>query len=130
MPFPRCKGNAYECSNHVPLAMMWPRGIGGPGRRIDDYVSFVDIAPTFIELAGLNWTDTGMAEAAGRSLTGIFASEKSGRISAQRDDVLIGMERHDIGRPGDVGYPIRGIITERGIAPPGELARLYPEHER
>jgi methylthioribose-1-phosphate isomerase len=25
---------------------------------------------------------------------------------------------------------IRGIITERGIAPPGELARLYPEHER
>ena len=25
---------------------------------------------------------------------------------------------------------IRGIITERGIAPAGELARLYPEHER
>lgn len=25
---------------------------------------------------------------------------------------------------------IRGIITERGIVPAGELARLYPEHER
>ena len=25
---------------------------------------------------------------------------------------------------------IRGIITERGIAPAGELTRLYPEHER
>ena len=25
---------------------------------------------------------------------------------------------------------IRGIITERGIAPAGELARLYPEHKR
>ena len=25
---------------------------------------------------------------------------------------------------------IRGIITERGIAPAGELARRYPEHER
>ena len=23
MPFPRAKGNAYDASNHVPLAMMW-----------------------------------------------------------------------------------------------------------
>lgn len=111
MPFPRCKGNAYECSNHVPMAAMWQRGIGGAGRRVDDYVSFIDIAPTFIELAGLSWSDTGMAESPGRSLTDIFVREEPGRINPQRDHVLIGMERHDIGRPGDVGYPIRAIIT-------------------
>ena len=29
-----------------------------------------------------------------------------------REYVLIGKERHDIGRPGDVGYPIRGIIRD------------------
>ena len=27
-----------------------------------------------------------------------------------RDHVLIGQERHDIGRPHDWGYPIRGIV--------------------
>ncbi|MEY4201619.1 MAG: hypothetical protein RLZZ265_3359 [Verrucomicrobiota bacterium] len=110
MPFPRGKGSAYEASNHVPFAAMWPRGIQKPGRVVDDYVSFVDLAPTFVELAGLPWAKTGMAASPGRSLTDIFRSEKSGRVNPARDHVLVGMERHDIGRPGDVGYPIRGIL--------------------
>jgi hypothetical protein len=112
MPFPRCKGNAYDGSNHVPLAAMWKRGIAGAGRVVDDYVSFIDIGPTLIELAGLKWSDTGMAPSPGRSLTEVFNSNKSGRVVADRDHVLIGMERHDIGRPGDVGYPIRGIVAD------------------
>lgn len=29
--------------------------------------------------------------------------------------MCIGKERHDIGRPGDAGYPIRGIITEKWL---------------
>jgi len=111
-PFPRGKGSAYEASNHVPFAAMWPRGIRKPGRTVDDYISFIDLAPTFIELAGLTWKQTGMAESPGRSLTDIFRSDKSGRVNPARDHVLIGMERHDIGRPGDVGYPIRGIIKD------------------
>jgi arylsulfatase A-like enzyme len=111
MPFPRCKGNAYESSNHVPLAAMWPKGIAAPGRTVTDYVSFIDFAPTFIELAGLKWSETGMASSPGRSLTDILRSTKSGQTNPTRDHVLIGMERHDIGRPGDVGYPIRGIVT-------------------
>ena len=44
MPFPRCKGGAYEASNHVPMAAMWKNGIQAKGRKIDDYVSFIDIA--------------------------------------------------------------------------------------
>lgn len=110
MPFPRGKGSAYEASNHVPLAARWPRGIAKPGRVVADYVSFIDLAPTFVELAGLPWAKTGMAASPGRSLTDIFRSEKSGRVNPARDHVLVGMERHDIGRPGDVGYPIRGIV--------------------
>jgi N-sulfoglucosamine sulfohydrolase len=114
-PFPRGKGSAYEASNHVPFAAMWPRGIQKPGRTVDDYISFIDLAPTFIELAGLTWKQTGLAESPGRSLTDIFRSEKSGRVNPARDHVLIGMERHDIGRPGDVGYPIRGIIKDDAL---------------
>jgi arylsulfatase A-like enzyme len=110
LPFPRGKGSAYEYSNHVPLAMRWPAGISGRARVIEDYVSFVDLAPTFLEVAGLTREQTGMAEFAGRSLSGIFRSGRSGQIEAARDFVLIGMERHDIGRPNDVGYPIRGIV--------------------
>ena len=110
MPFPRAKGQAHDYSNHVPLAIQWPRGIRKPGRVIDDHVSFVDLAPTFIEVAGLKWRETGMKPSPGRSLTDIFRSERAGRVVPGRDHVLIGKERHDIGRPHDWGYPIRGIV--------------------
>ena len=110
MPFPRIKGQEYEMSNHLPLAIMWNKGIKNPGRTIDDYVNFIDFAPTFIELAGLQWSETGMQPTAGRSLTDIFNSTESGQVNPARDHVLIGKERHDIGRPHDRGYPIRGIV--------------------
>jgi arylsulfatase A-like enzyme len=109
MPFPRCKGNTYESANHVPLAAMWSAGIAQPGRVIADFVSFVDLAPTFIEVAALDWKSTGMAPHAGRSLTDIFRAEKS---QPPRDFVLIGKERNDIGRPHDAGYPTRGIVRD------------------
>ncbi|HYG73475.1 MAG TPA: sulfatase [Planctomycetota bacterium] len=112
MPFPRVKGQEYEMSNHLPLAIMWKNGIKNPGRKVDDYVSFIDLAPTFLELAGLKWEQTGMQPSPGRSLLDIFSSEKSGRVTDSRDYVLIGKERHDIGRPNDAGYPIRGIVKD------------------
>ena len=115
MPFPRSKGNEYEVSNHMPLAAMWKRGIRAPGRTVTDFVSFIDFAPTFIEVAGVKWAQTGMAPAAGRSLTDVFRSEKSGRANPARDHVLLGQERHDIGRPHDWGYPIRSIVTDGWI---------------
>ncbi len=106
MPFPHDKGWAYYNSNHLPLAIMWPNGIRQPGRVANDYVSFIDFAPTFVEVAGLTWAQTGMAPATGHSLSDIFA----GRPAAQRDHVLVGKERSDVGRPHDWGYPIRGIV--------------------
>jgi N-sulfoglucosamine sulfohydrolase len=112
MPFPRCKGQAYDYSNHVPLAVMWKKGVKKPGRVVSDYVSFIDLAPTFLEVAGLRWKDAGMQPSPGRSLTDVFASEKAGRVNPARDHVLIGKERHDVGRPHDHGYPIRGIVRE------------------
>jgi N-sulfoglucosamine sulfohydrolase len=112
MPFPRGKGSAYEYSNHVPFAAMWAKGITGRSRVVADYVSFIDLAPTLVEVAGLTWAQTGMAPSPGRSLTGIFRSGRSGQVETDRDHVLIGMERHDIGRPNDVGYPIRGIVQQ------------------
>jgi hypothetical protein len=109
MPFPRAKGQAYDISNHIPLAVMWKGGIKRTGHAISDYISFADLAPTIIELAGLKWNQTGMQPAIGRSFTDLLFSGKTGRINPARDHALIGKERHDIGRPNDAGYPIRGI---------------------
>jgi arylsulfatase A-like enzyme len=110
MPFPRVKGQEYEFSNHMPLAIMWKKGIRNPGRVVSDFVSFIDFAPTFVELAGLTGEAAGMQPFAGKSLTSIFSADRAGEVDASRDHVLIGQERHDVGRPHDWGYPIRGIV--------------------
>ena len=112
MPFPHDKGNAYQDANHIPLAVLWPRGIARPGRRIADYVSLIDLAPTFFEVAGVAAERTGLAPLTGRSLTEIFRSEHSGRVVPARDHVVIGRERNDVGRPQDAGYPIRGWVQD------------------
>jgi arylsulfatase A-like enzyme len=109
MPFPRVKGQAYEYSNHLPLAIMWKKGIKTAGRTITDFVSFIDFAPTFLEVAGIEQAASQMQAIEGKSLTDILYSEEGQKITMERDHVLIGKERHDVGRPNDVGYPIRGI---------------------
>ncbi|MDF1574849.1 MAG: sulfatase [Bacteroidales bacterium] len=121
MPFPRVKGQVYEYSNHLPLAIMWPGGIENPGRVVDDFVSFIDFAPTFLEVAGVDLKQSGMQEMEGRSLTEIFYSKKSGQVVKERDFVLVGKERHDLGRPFDLGYPVRGIVK-------GEWLYLHNYH--
>jgi len=112
MPFPRVKGYAYPHSNHVPLAARWPRGIAAPGRVVDDFVSFVDLAPTLLDLAGIPESGSGMATITGRSWRAIFESDREGRVEPWRDHVLVGKERTDVGRPYDWGYPIRGILRD------------------
>ncbi|HEY1174508.1 MAG TPA: sulfatase [Verrucomicrobiae bacterium] len=112
MPFPRVKGQVYEDSNHVPLAIRWPAGIKKSGRVINDYVNFTDLAPTFLELAQIGFKKTGMAVITGQSLSDILNSEKNGQVNPKRDHVLVGKERHDVGSPNDVGYPVRGIIKD------------------
>lgn len=108
MPFPRVKGNAYELSNHLPLAIMWPKGIKNPGRTVDDFVSFSDFAPTFLDLAGVSEKQSGMQKMEGKSLRPVFDETQKGNF---REFMVIGKERTDLGRPNDVGYPIRGIVT-------------------
>lgn len=112
MPFPRIKGQEYEYSNHLPLAIMWPDGIEHPGRVVNDYVNFIDFAPTFLELARLTPEQVGMKPVTGKSLTDILYSDKSGTVNPERNFEIIGKERHDVGRPNDEGYPIRGIVKD------------------
>jgi arylsulfatase A-like enzyme len=106
MPFPRVKGQIFEDGFHLPLAMRWGKGIK-PGRVVEDFVNVRDLAPTFLELVGLK----PHAQMSGKSLVNIMRSDKTGWVEKDRNVMLIGKERHDIGRPHDWGYPVRAIRT-------------------
>jgi len=106
LPFPRCKSNLYDLGTNVPLAMRWPARVKS-GRVVEDFVSLQDLAPTFLEAAGLKPT----AHMTGRSLLPILTSGRSGRIDPARDHVLTGKERHAWVRRGGTGYPCRAIRT-------------------
>ncbi len=111
MPFPRVKGQLYDEGFHVPLVARWGDKIK-PGRTVTDFVSFPDLAPTLMEIAGLPQHE----QMTGSSFLNQLLSEKSGRIDEARDHVLLGKERHDIGRTDgsqlSVGYPARAIRTD------------------
>ncbi len=106
MPFPRCKSNIYDMGVRVPLAVRWGKHAN---RRVTDFVSLVDLAPTFLELAGVDVPDV----MNGRSLLPLLTAEGTGRISDDRDHVIYGKERHVPCRPDHSGYPCRGIRTAK-----------------
>ena len=105
-PFPRVKGQMVEDDFHLPMAACW-RAAAEPARKIDDLVSFLDLAPTFLEAAGVERHP----QMGGRSLLGILRAQGSGHVEAGRTRVVMGKERHDVGREGDKGYPVRCIRT-------------------
>lgn len=106
MPFPRVKGQIYEHGFHLPLAVRWGKNIK-PGRSIDDFISTRDYAPTFLEVAGLKPHKS----ITGKSFLDLLKSGKSGRIDVSRNRMIVGKERHDLGRPHDWGFPVRAIRT-------------------
>jgi N-sulfoglucosamine sulfohydrolase len=105
-PFPRVKGQIYEHGYHLPLAIRWGRRIKG-GRTVDDFINVRDFAPTFLELAGLK----PHPQMTGRSFIELLRSERSGWVDRSRSRMVIGKERHDLGRPNDWGYPVRALRT-------------------
>lgn len=111
MPFPRVKGQIYDEGFHIPLVARWGNKIK-PGRVVTDFVTFPDLAPTLLDVAGVAAHD----QMTGQSFLPQLLSDQSGRIDVDRDHTLLGKERHDIGRTdgplNSVGYPARAIRTD------------------
>jgi arylsulfatase A-like enzyme len=105
-PFPRVKGQIYERGFHIPLAVRWGAKVPR-GRTVDDFINVRDFAPTFLDAAGVPMPDT----FTGRSFLSVLTSGKSGVVDPGRSVMLVGKERHDLGRPHDQGYPARAIRT-------------------
>jgi uncharacterized sulfatase len=110
LPFPRAKANVYEHGMRVPLAIRWGAEVPG-GRTVTDLVSFVDLAPTFLEAAGVE-PEQPMT---GRSLLRILCSDAQGRVDPERDHILCGRERHAYCRPNNLTYPMRCIRTDQWV---------------
>ncbi|MEM1070596.1 MAG: sulfatase [Planctomycetota bacterium] len=104
MPFPRAKASLYDAGSHVPLAIRWPKGIVSPGRDVGAFVNLSDLAPTFLQAAGLSPPSMMTA----RSLMDVF----KGVGIVDRSAAFIAMERHDGCRKGGKGYPCRAIRTK------------------
>lgn len=51
-PFPRCKTTVYDDGIRTPLIARWPGRIA-PGSVTESLVSSIDLAPTFLSLAGI-----------------------------------------------------------------------------
>ncbi|MCG6190496.1 sulfatase family protein [Maribellus maritimus] len=83
------KASGYDLGVHEPLAIMWPSRVKA-GRKVSDFVCFTDFAPTFLEVAEIKPP----ADMSGSSLLRILESKKSGRIEADRNSVVTGLEWH------------------------------------
>ena len=106
----RGKCNLYDFGTKVPLAIRWPGGVKKTGRVVDDFVTLPDLAPTFLEVAGVAAPDNMTA----RSLVPILKSEAEGQIDPRRDAVFTGRERHVArARTGNKPYPQRALRTDQ-----------------
>ena len=104
MPFPRAKANGYEYGVHVPMAISFPQAFPS-GRVVEDPISFVDLAPTVLELT--ETSSEGMLPISGESLVNMLTSEQKKNVDLVKDFVLAGRERHSSSYYQNGGYPQR-----------------------
>ncbi|HEY3697783.1 MAG TPA: sulfatase [Spongiibacteraceae bacterium] len=119
MPFPRAKSNLYEYGVRVPLALQWPRKIAA-GQQRDALVDLTDLAPTFLDLAGVAIPSS----FTGHSLHALFNEDVK---AAEWSAVFTGFERHiKTARPGNQTYPMRAVHTARYVYIRNFRPELWP----
>lgn len=107
MPFPRAKATLYEHGVHMPLIVRWDNRVSA-GKVIADPVSLMDLAPTFLEVAGLKIPEV----MTGASLRSLLLSNAPSQTPPRRDFVVSAMEKHCLARPGNLGFPRRALHSE------------------
>lgn len=53
-PFPGCKTRVYDRGMQTPFIVKWPKGIDQKAGSCESMISVIDIAPTFVDLAGID----------------------------------------------------------------------------
>lgn len=110
--WPFAKWNLYDAGIRLPMIGVWP-GVIRPGSRTEAMISFTDILPTFIELAGGKPPN----DIDGRS----FAPVLSGNTRRHREVIFAS---HTADNNGQMNcYPMRAVRTDRYKY----VRNLYPE---
>tara|TARA_B100000700_G_C15061524_1_gene866252 strand:+ start:139 stop:1677 length:1539 start_codon:yes stop_codon:yes gene_type:complete len=107
MAFPRAKANCYEYGVHVPMAIRWGEQIEA-GQQLNTLVSFVDLAPTFLDAAGVEIP----GEMTGQSLLRLCGAGV-GNAWRPRSAVFSARERHSSSRYMNWTYPQRVMRTNQ-----------------
>jgi N-sulfoglucosamine sulfohydrolase len=132
MPFPRCKANLYDWGARVPLAIRWGKRVQAK-RVVTQLVSLTDLAPTFLQAAGVKVPE----QMTGQSLQPLLhshatpptesagASDPNANSIHHRKFIVYGRERHTPAqqKPSNNGYPARAIRTDDWLL----ILNLTPE---
>jgi N-sulfoglucosamine sulfohydrolase len=106
MPFPRCKSNLYDFGVRVPLVVRW----GSNSRVVASLTSLCDLAPSFLEAAGIAVPPA----MTGKSLLPSLFGDNEGR--GEREWILTGKERHICAQAHSMGgYPMRAVRTREHL---------------
>lgn len=104
---PRGLANLYDFGTHVPLIISWPAKFK-KGAVASGLVTLNDLAPTFLEAAGLPVP----AEMTAKSLLPVLEANPTAKAE-DREFVVLGRERHAFVRRHGLGYPGRAIRTKQ-----------------
>ncbi len=113
---PRAKRSLYDSGLHVPLMIRWPKSLAAPfapGTVSDAMVSFVDLAPTVLALAGVEIP----AHLQGRVLVGPRAGAPPTYVFAARDRMDQEYDMMRSARDARFLY-IRNMVTMQPYAGP------------
>ncbi len=99
VPFAKC--NAWYHSTRTPLLVRWPGVVEPVHRNRRDFVSGVDLFPTFLEAAGVN----GPTDLDGQSIVPLL----KGQAQAGRDFVFTQIDK----KAGGDAVPMRCVQNER-----------------
>lgn len=117
--FPGAKTNLYQAALRLPLLIKTPKG-DNPGQASDGFVSWVDIAPTILDYAGIleasrallredyednndRWDNVFVPDFHGRSIRPLLEDPDA----AGRDEVYASHTAHEV----TMYYPMRAVIT-------------------
>ncbi len=102
------KCNLYDFGTRVCLGVRWGKN-PTKGRVVDDFVNLMDLAPTFLEAAGIEIPEV----MTGSSLMPLLMSNEEGQIDPERTWVVTGRERHvSVSRDELMPYPQRSYRTK------------------
>ncbi len=103
MPFPGAKATLYDGGTRVPFVLMWKNRDLETGMISDAFVNLYDLAPTFLNAAGIDIP----SDWAGRDIMKSFQG-----IKEEWSSVFLERERHAYSRKDNLGYPSRAIRTD------------------